>query len=224
MIESKDDLKCLKGKGPCIPEPPSVTLEAAVGNVVRSELSHPVAQPPGPHEPHAEPEKTVTAADYFTETKPRWNLALFWKFFRNLVGSSEFSFPKPRVKDYVAAIAPAWPTPEEVPTIPATEGWANKNIRTHYAWSDKLADRYGDAYRSTYLFIYLAAAFAVFLALLPMTSGSEDAKFICVPGEFVLLSGITFLLFWEDHHRWHKRWMAYRVLAELIRQLKCLLG
>jgi hypothetical protein len=103
----------------------------------------------------------------------------------------------------------------------------NQRLLPHYAWSDKLADRYADAYRSTYVFIYLAAAFAVFLALLPMAGGWEAGKdagqVVCVVGELVILLSIIGLLVWEKSRRWHRRWLAYRLLAELIRQLKCLL-
>jgi hypothetical protein len=146
-----------------------------------------------------------------------------WKLFRDLVGSGKLSLPNPRVKDYEAELAANWPAAEGT----TTSQWVNQRLLPHYGWSDKLADHYADAYRSTYDFIYLAAAFAVFLALLPMAAGWEAGKdagqALCVVAELVILLSIIGLLDWEKSRRWHRRWLAYRLFAELIRQLKCLL-
>lgn len=218
ILASKEDLNCLDGTFPCVPVQWESAISEAVSQVVRKELTPPLREPAILGQ---RPEKPVTALDYFAESRPVLHLAVLWKLFRDLVGSSIVKVPNPRLKDYETELMKQWPTD----TGSRTEQWVSQRLLPHYAWSDKLADQYADAYRSTYIFIYLAAAFAVFLALLPRAAGWEagNGLFFCVFGEFLLLLAITTFLIWENSRRWHKRWMAYRLLAELIRQLKCLL-
>jgi hypothetical protein len=222
MLRPDDDLECLEGTDQCVPVQSPLSIPDAVGQVVKEEIALPPVLEPVTH--GKEPEDSVSAQNYFDERKPRLHLAVFWKFFRDLVGSARVRWPDPMVKDYETELIANWPIDTGTNN---TAQWVNKRLFPHYAWPDKLADRYADAYRSTYVFIYLSAAFAVFLALLPMAMGWEEEKHIgqtfCVAGEFVILALITVLLGWEKNRRWHKRWMAYRLLAELVRQLKCLL-
>ena len=220
MLLAKEELKCLGGPYPCVPVQSQFTIAEAVKDLVQRELALPLPEPTAPGE---KPDRPVTAWDYFAESKPLLHLAVLWKLFRDLVGSLVLKWPTFIVQDYEEELKDQWPTDKGT----STAQWVNQRLLPHYAWSDKLADRYADAYRSTYIFIYLSAAFAVFLALLPVAAGwaegSNDGLFLCVLGEFVLLLSITGLLLWENRRRWHLRWMAYRLLAELIRQLKCLL-
>jgi hypothetical protein len=219
VLRSEKDLECIKGVKLRAPEPASIS--DAVRSIVREEI----ALPPVPEsaEQAGGPDNAVTAEKYFEEGQPRLHLAVLWKLFRDLVGSGRLKLPGLKVKDFEAELAANWPTAEGT----TTSQWVNQRLLPHYAWSDKLADRYADAYRSTYIFIYLAAAFAVFLALLPMAAGWEAGKdagqAFCVVGELFILLAIIGLLVWEKNRRWHRRWLAYRLLAELIRQLKCLL-
>ena len=69
---------------------------------------------------------------------------------------------------------------------------------------------------------------AVFIALLPMalahTLGKHASAFelACDLAEFSFLSFVAWLLWWGRRQRWHDRWTEYRLLAELIRQLRFL--
>ncbi len=85
----------------------------------------------------------------------------------------------------------------------------------------------GRAYRSAYILSYLLAAAAVFVALLPLAMGwtqaNVGAEIASIEGEFVILLAILGLLLCGHWRRWHERWMEYRLLAELIRQLKFLI-
>ena len=149
MLRSEEELECLKGAGTCLPEPSLIPISDAVARVVREEIGLPPVS--------VGPEASVTAEKYFEEPKPRLHLAVLWKFFRDLVGSARLRWPDLIVKDYETELSRHWPTDAGT----NTSRWVNKRLLPHYAWSDKLADRYADAYRSTYVFIYLSAALAV---------------------------------------------------------------
>ena len=68
---------------------------------------------------------------------------------------------------------------------------------------------------------------AVLIALLPTAAGwaqtSPEVEAACILGEFAMLSAIVGLLVVGRSRRWHERWMEYRVLAELIRELRFLI-
>jgi hypothetical protein len=104
------------------------------------------------------------------------------------------------------------------------EDWVNNRLRPHYAWADKRGDMYADAYRSAYVLTYLLSATAVFMALLPMAANLEGiGETVCVAIEFVILLTIVLLLVFGRWRHWHERWMEYRLLAELIRQIRFLI-
>jgi len=218
MLRSKEDLESLESAELSVIEPSPTAIADAVGPIVREEIAPPIPQPATDANGA---DGAVSEESYFEERKPRLHPAFLWKLFRDLVGSGKLNLPDLKVEDFETELADKWPTG----TTPSR--WVNEKLLPHYAWSDKLADGYADAYRSTYVFIYFAAASAVFFALLPMAAGWEAGKdagqAICVAAEFVILLSVIGLLHWEKSRSWHKRWLAYRLLAELIRQLKCLL-
>jgi len=153
---------------------------------------------------------------FFAETKPAWNLAFVWKLFRNLVGSNELEIQKFRVDDFEESVAKDWPT-----NAPGVVGWVNRHLRPHYAWPDKLADYYADRYRSAFLLAYGLAALAVFLALFPLAAGLHHPVGWIV-AELLTLLAIVGLIQGGRKLHWHDRWMEYRLLAELIRELRLL--
>ena len=161
---------------------------------------------------------------YFEERKPILNLRFWWKIFRDGVGSGMWRFPSIRVPDFEATASKDWPAGDNDP--PVTR-WINGKLRVHYAWCDQLADIYADRYRSTYVMSYLLVALAVFLALLPSLFGwmrhADGLKTFCIIGELACLGVVLVSVWWSRHRRWHDRWMQYRVLTELIRQLKLLI-
>jgi hypothetical protein len=238
FLSQSDDLQYLENGERCTPVtgPESggqtlANLAHAVKKLVTDEIAlpkHPASAKATAAKVRQADEDPGTSEAYFRERMPRWHRAILWKLFRDFVGSGKLKAQPLRVAAFEDAVKD-WPVGTE--TQPATVAeWVNRRLRPHYAWADKLADSYGDAYRSTYVFIYLSAAIAVFLALLPSAAGwthegeggSHKAQAICILIEFVIVSMISGLLHWEKKKSWHKRWMAYRLLAEVIRQLRCL--
>ncbi|HEY4361205.1 MAG TPA: DUF4231 domain-containing protein [Bryobacteraceae bacterium] len=216
VLSREDDLKGVEGQTRYTPNPGTLTLSLELESIVNQEIAAPPAQE----------KDAVGPADYFGELKPSAPWAVLWKFFRDAVGSGKFKKPSIAVEDFETAVAGEWPVgaADQVPKNVAE--WTNRYLRPHYAWADKLADLYADAYRSTYVFIYLAAAAAVFLALLPMASNwlqqAPVRRTLCTLGELAILLTISILLLREKNNKWHKRWIAYRLAAEMLRQLRCL--
>jgi hypothetical protein len=170
---------------------------------------------------------------YFQERKPRWNPAPFWKLFRNLAGDGRLHLPTLCVPEFEAGLRAEWPIRDERPAGDFPEEaetaaeWTNGRLRSHFAWADRLADFYADKYRSSFFLAYPLAAMAVVLALLPITIEpvwrSPALDITCIIAELVTVAAILGLVFVGKLRRWHERWMEYRVLAEVIRQLRVLI-
>ena len=211
------------------PDPPTdpvlrrQAIADKLASIVRAEIDLPPST--GADKPAAE-----LVREYFSERRPVRNWAFFWKLFRDRVGSDSWSRPQLRVADFEQQVAPAWPV-DPGGAEPVAGGqtalWINAELRAHYAWSDKLADIFADCYRSTYIGAYLLAALAVFIALLPVAVGWTEANpnrdAVCIGFELLILTLLLWLLWRMQHRCWHQRWMDYRLLAELIRQLRLLI-
>lgn len=199
----------------CKPESGSVDLQPVVRRVL---------EPPRPSQkPGAAVEKPDLRQTFFAEEKPRWNFAFFWKLFRNLVGSNNLFFQSCLVQNFEEAVRTDWPTDA---TDPA--GWVNIRLRAHYAWADKLADFYADAYRSSFVLAYFLGVIAVLLALLPTGFGWSEhhvavGAHFCAWAELLVVTIIIVLIVCGNRWRWHERWMDYRLVAELVRQLRFLI-
>lgn len=234
LLSQAEDLNCLDGEEPCRPTGiftadlgDASPLAAAIKQVVTQELGLPTP-PADPGQPST---ARIHAERYFRERRPWFNFAFVWKLFRDLIGEG-----RPRlwarlrdipVKDFETQISSDWPTRDDKP-IPhkpsAVEDWANVKLRAHYAWADKLGDLFADAYRTAYVLIYLLSAVAVFLALLPLAADLEGKpQIISIVLEFVTLLVILLLVGFSRWRQWHDRWMEYRLLAELIRQMRILI-
>lgn len=217
LLESETDLACLASGGRCTPVVRPGQRDA-LRTIVHDELAPPKPVPPRHHEPPA----PRLHHEYFRERRPSWNPWCFWKLFRNVLGDGRLRAQSLRVREFESQVQKDWPTTDDH----RAASWVNAQLRPHYAWSDKLADLYADRYRSGYVLVYLLAALAVVLALLPGAAGwAEHApglQAVCVTGELLLLGTIISLVGWGRHRHWHERWLEYRLAAELIRQLRCL--
>jgi hypothetical protein len=191
--------------------------------VITSLLEPPRAQPESDKKNH--PHAPDLREAYFAEHKPAINFWFLWKVFRNLVVSFRPGIPKFRVPEFDQDAAPDCP-----PGAPGVTGWANSKLTPHHAWADGLADFYADKYRSAFVLCYLLGAFAVILALFPHSFGGTDlspealansaTERNCSGIEFLAVLAILSLVWRGNQRHWHDRWMAYRLLAELIRQLR----
>jgi hypothetical protein len=165
--------------------------------------------------------------EFFSESKPKRNLAIVWDLFRSLVGDGKLKVPCMRVEDFESQVAKEWPAGKSTVT-----NWANLALIKHYAWADKPAEYYADRYRSSFVLAFLLGVVAVVLALLPLArprsavghwEPSWNLETICPCGEIAVILFILVLVAVNWGWRWHERWIDYRVVAELVRQLRFLL-
>ena len=210
------------------PTPLSSTTMQELRSTVFGILSPPIFLPHEAGDVQLQP-KLDLRTEYFAETKPGWNRFFGWKLFRHLTDATNIKelLYKPihrlNVPDFEAAVAEDWPT-----TTPGVAGWVNTRLIRHYAWSDKLADFYADKYRSSFVACYFLGALAVMLALIPLLVGLHHSEtsiwpMVCSFLELLTVSAILFRVGWGKAKRWHDRWMEYRLVAELIRQLRFLI-
>ena len=91
-----------------------------------------------------------------------------------------------------------------------------------YLCADALAIFYANVYRSAYVFNFLFAAIAVFLALGGIFVHSPKLKSVLVTAELVIISAVLITWLVGQWRQWHRRWLEYRRLAESIRQMRVL--
>jgi hypothetical protein len=91
-----------------------------------------------------------------------------------------------------------------------------------YLSADTLAIFYANVYRSAYVFNFLFAAIAVFLALGGIVVHLPKPKSILVAAELVIISAVLMTWLVGQWRQWHRRWLEYRRLAESIRQTRLL--
>jgi len=193
------------------PQQSEADLRACVRNIVAAETQMPA-------------DGAADAGAFFAEHKPRLNAAFFWTLFRDTIAGGKFSLQF-LVPDFEVQIKTEWPTRQDgAAPVSALSDWINSRLRPHFAWADGLADYYAGAHRSSFIACYLLSALAVVTALLPMaTNNFGSFETACVAGELAILGFILFLLHMARTRHWHDRWTEYRLLAELIRQLRFLI-
>ena len=86
-----------------------------------------------------------------------------------------------------------------------------------YKSADDFSIGYGDRYRSSYVLIAGLAFVALAMAALGSALPQGFALFVGSV-EIVALAGIATLVVANHLHRWHERWISYRLLAELCRK------
>ena len=217
------------------------TPRASLADVIKTIVFEELGLPSPTFRPDWATAARTHAARYFRERKPHFNVAVVWKLFRDAVGDGRLQAPNILVRDFESQISRDWPIRSSADDLQAklhisqardestsaptlVEDWVNRHLRNYYAWADKRGDIYADGYRSSYILVYLLSAMAVFVALLPMAADLHGlSQTISVATELAILLVIVLLLLVGSARHWHERWMEYRLLAELIRQVRILI-
>ncbi|HEY1559648.1 MAG TPA: hypothetical protein VGF71_02025 [Caulobacteraceae bacterium] len=217
LLRDEADLEAITGETDCAPCPRPVdgALNKAIDEVVRAELGLGGSQ-------------GDQLDAYLAETRPKRNWAMTWKLFRDFMDLGRIRPPAIRVADFQDQIRSGWPVIGDPDVaegdVAPDRSWMNGQLRRHYAWSDKLADLYADAHRSAFVASSLMAAAAVFTALLPVAGhfGRQAALGTAII-EALILALLVGLPVRARSRRWHEKWLEYRVLAELVRELRILI-
>lgn len=156
-------------------------------------------------------------ADYYAERPGGCGAGILWRCFRHVVGG--------RVGEDPRSASGADGTSDARGDDPGPGGDVRDALHALYAWSDRLAVRYSDRYRSAFILCFLLAATAVGFALLPvawtgLAHGSHAAHAIeaaCAGVELGLILAILAMVYLGRRCRWHERSIDYRLMAEMLR-------
>jgi hypothetical protein len=180
--------------------------------------------PPRHTKKEKEEELSTSPQDYFSEEQKWWNWGMVWIPFRNL-WLSRLTLPKLFAPDFAVSGVDEW-----VAVLKNSGAFSNSAIGLidsarlcdHFGWANGLAEYYGNLYRSAFALNYLLSALAVFCAFLHYALeqlNREGWSFGFILAELLLLGWIAGIYWFGKTHRWHERWIDYRLLAEYLRQL-----
>jgi len=157
------------------------------------------------------------------ERSRRWNFALSYPLLLFLIAVRGLKWSDMRLPDHRQDGAMRWRAYLEADgrnTRLSTV--VTEKLLDAYSFVDHLSIRYAQIYRSAYVFSYVAAAAAVLLALLSLLL-PHTARLYLLGAEVILIVVILALIGQGSHKQWHRRWLEYRRLAELLRHLRLLL-
>ena len=122
----------------------------------------------------------------------------------------------------LASIAPAAASPTPTPApIPEPADAVEQPWEAMYEAADRHGQKYADRYRSSYVLIIALAA----LTVSALGLGLAAPRLLALPAAFIELLALLVILFIviaSESGRWHERWIAYRLLAELCRKQRML--
>lgn len=93
-------------------------------------------------------------------------------------------------------------------------------LESAYSWSDQLATRFAQSYRSGHIFNFVLGALAVCMGL--AANILDRALFELALVEAVITTGIILNTRIGVKNEWHRRWLDYRQLAERLRPMRSL--
>ncbi|MEZ6056873.1 MAG: DUF4231 domain-containing protein [Planctomycetaceae bacterium] len=165
--------------------------------------------------PTADPRKELET--YYQERRPSWRLGIWWKWFRNIIGDGKLKPPPLSTEPYEWQLAEdnSWPWCGEHPVDAMID-----TLRPYFAWADKTAALYADAYRSAFVISFFLAALSVAMALAAVglhLDPHSKGELVFAVFELVMIGTILVLVVRGRRARWHRRWLDYRLLAEMIR-------
>lgn len=179
--------------------------------------------PPRHTKKEKEEELSTSPHDYFSEVQKWWNWGMGWIPFRNL-WLFRLTMPRWTVPDFGLSGVEEW-----LAVLKNSDAFSDSAIRLidnarlcdHFGWANGLAEYYGNLYRSAFVANYLLSALAVFCAFVHYGLEQlnwEKTSLGFIAAELVLLGMIAFIYAIGRAHRWHERWIDYRLLAEYLRQ------
>lgn len=166
---------------------------------------------------------------YFSERQPRWAIqGWVWRFFRDLIADGKFHAPRFRVADYERRTAAEWSVEWQVaPSLdPGVVRLIDGHVRPHYSWADNLAIYYADMFRSSFIVNYLLGVLSVLLVIIAYAAGwtesTQSVDFLKNAGTLAIILFVLFNTWSIIRRRWRERSIDYRLLAEMLRQLRFL--
>jgi hypothetical protein len=162
--------------------------------------------------PPADRRQRAALERYFDEQAPTWNLRLEYPLLMNLLGVRQFSRNdiRPVAPDQ---LAPSYTFSERVTDQPSKPP---SNLAMGLAWSDTIAARYAQKFRSTFVTTFIVGAVAVLAAAASLLF-PPATKWLFTCTEAVLMIVILANNARSRHNGWHQRWLQAREVAERLR-------
>lgn len=161
--------------------------------------------------PHTSVEREQVA-EYFTEREKRTNLRFEYPLLLAVLGIKKFGTGAWRQSSIEQDLEWEW---SKVDGMRPGETW--RSLALAYGWSNFLAIRYAQLFRSGHVTNYFLSALAVILALLGLLA--PGAKIFLVVAELATIGLLFFNTNAGTSGEWHRRWLQYRHLAESLRPL-----
>jgi hypothetical protein len=160
---------------------------------------------------------------FLSEQERRWNLCPWFPLLLRIFADRPMRWTDFRLPAYLADTRKEWADyfeklPSDKAQIPAIESI----LQPAYSMADHLAVYYSLVYRSTYVFNFLFAAFAVGLALCGVFIENPWQKSLFAAFEFVIIMAVLVTWLYGHRKQWHRRWLDYRRLAECLRLMRVL--
>ena len=219
MVNAATQMPQPKENEPISPDGPGSLAELQA--VVRSALvlpTHDKSDEPPAYGKTSSDKRRLRLERFYAERRPAFTLAVAWKAFRDIVGDGQRPRIQFSVPPFEDAVVDEWPRDRSTPIAALVD-----TLRPYYAWPDKLAVLYSDRYRSAYIVAFFLAAVAVGMALLPVgarLTSHHPGETLCIAFELLWIVVILALIWFGRRGRWHQRWLAYRLAAELVRHLR----
>jgi hypothetical protein len=161
--------------------------------------------------PHTPVEREQIAA-YFTERERRTNLRFEYPLLLAFLGIKKFTKGAWRQSSIEQDLEWEW---NSVEGMGPSGVW--RSVALAYGWSNFLAIRYAQLFRSGHVTNYFLSAFAVILALFGLLAPS--LKIFLVVAELATIGLLFYNTAAGTKGEWHRRWLQYRHLAESLRPL-----
>jgi hypothetical protein len=160
--------------------------------------------------------------DYWSEKQKRFTPAIFYALLQVLVFIRLPRFADFRVPDNTDSVKAQWR--EYWRLLPPISENSREKLQTvlepAFGWADGLASYYVRVYRSSYVLSFILAAAAVCISLFGLWAGEHHN--VLFAAELLAMATIILVVMYGVRKGWHDRWIDYRHLAELLRQMRVL--
>ena len=170
--------------------------------------------------PPAEPRERGFLANFLTERRRRWRGRLEYPLLLAVAGVAPIGASVLHDERGAEATREEWQRYREACAGPYGVQAALELLEGAYVWSDRLATRYAQTYRSGNVFNFLLAAVAAVIGLSTLVLPFGQLALPAI--ELLVVLAIIFNTQVGLSREWHRRWLDYRQLAERLRPMRSL--
>lgn len=157
---------------------------------------------------------------YYGERERRLNMRLEYPLLLALTGVKRLRLSAFRAPAMTTAMDGEWQSFRAACSSDSGISAAIDMLQRGYCWSDQLAQRFAQTYRSGHVFNFLVGAVAVLTALAGLVI--PQAKVWLASAELAMIAAIIGNTHVGVKRGWHRRWLDYRQLAERLRPMRSL--